>query len=130
MNGQAPNIDGIVKLATDAGGSADKVKKAIADQTHKKEIDADADLSEDFQASGTPHFFVNGRRLVGAQPQEKFEKIIDEEITKAQAAIAAGTKPSGVYDALTKDGKGPPEPEKKDLPKGLPTNDPARGNMN
>ncbi|HTB77300.1 MAG TPA: thioredoxin domain-containing protein [Polyangiaceae bacterium] len=129
VNGQAPNIDAIVKMAAETGASADKIKKAVSDQTHKKEIDADQDLSEDFQASGTPHFFVNGRRLVGAQPQEKFEKIIDEEITKAQALIAAGTKPSDVYAALTKDGKGPPEPEKKDLPKSLPTNDPARGAM-
>jgi protein-disulfide isomerase len=130
VNGQAPNLDAIVKMASETGASADKIKKAITDQTHKKEIDADQDLSEDFQASGTPHFFVNGRRLVGAQPQEKFEKIIDEEITKAQGLIAAGTKPTEVYAALTKDGKGPPEPEKKDLPKSLPTNDPARGNTN
>ncbi len=129
VNGQAPNVDNMVKMATDAGASADKVKKAIADQTHKKEIEADEDLSEDFQASGTPHFFINGRRLVGAQPQEKFEKIIDEEIKKAQDLVAAGTKPADLYAALTKDGKGPPEPEKKDLPKTLPTNDPARGNL-
>jgi protein-disulfide isomerase len=130
VNGQAANVDSIVKMASETGASADKIKKAVTDQTHKKEIDADQDLSEDFQASGTPHFFVNGRRLVGAQPQEKFEKIIDEEITKAQALIAAGTKPTEVYAALTKDGKGPPEPEKKDLPKSLPTNDPAHGNIN
>jgi protein-disulfide isomerase len=130
VNGQAPNVDGIVKMAAETGASADKIKKAVTDQTHKKDIDADQDLSEDFQASGTPHFFVNGRRLVGAQPQEKFEKIIDEEIAKAQALIASGTKPGDVYAALTKDGKGPPEPEKKDVPKSLPTNDPARGNMN
>ncbi len=129
VNGQTPNVDAIVKMASDTGASADKIKKAIADQTHKKEIDADQDLSEDFQASGTPHFFVNGRRLVGAQPQEKFEKIIDEEIKKAQDLVAAGTKPTEVYAALTKDGKGPPEPEKKDVPKGLPSNDPARGNL-
>jgi protein-disulfide isomerase len=129
VNGQAANVDGIVKMAAETGASADKIKKAVSDQTHKKEIDADQDVSEDFQASGTPHFFVNGRRLVGAQPQEKFEKIIDEEITKAQNLIAAGTKPTDVYAALTKDGKGPPEPEKKDLPKSLPTNDPARGNL-
>jgi protein-disulfide isomerase len=130
VNGQAPNIDGIVKTASETGASADKIKKAISDQTHKKEIDADSDLSEDFQASGTPHFFINGRRLVGAQPEEKFDKIIDEEIAKAQALIASGTKPTEVYAALTKDGKGPPDPEKKDLPKSLPTNDPARGNLN
>jgi protein-disulfide isomerase len=129
VNGQAPNLDAIVKMAAETGASADKIKKAVSDQTHKKEIDADQDLSEDFQASGTPHFFVNGRRLVGAQPQEKFEKIVDEEITKAQGLVAAGTKPTEVYAALTKDGKGPPEPEKKDVPKSLPTNDPARGNL-
>ncbi len=124
VNGQAPNVDAIVKMAAETGASADKLKKAIADQTHKKEIDADQELSEDFQASGTPHFFVNGRRLVGAQPQEKFEKIIDEEITKAQDLIAAGTKPTEVYAALIKDGKGPPEPEKKDVPKSLPAQRP------
>jgi protein-disulfide isomerase len=123
------NDDAIVKVATDLGGSEEKVKAAMANHTHKKEIDADADIAEDFQANGTPHFFINGRRLVGAQPEEKFDKIIDEEIKKAQDLISKGTKPNEVYDALTKDGKGPPAPEMKDVPKTLPANDPARGNM-
>ncbi|HEY1691919.1 MAG TPA: thioredoxin domain-containing protein [Polyangiaceae bacterium] len=130
MNGKEPNIDNIVKIATDAGGNADKVKAAITGKTHKKEIDADKEMSEDFQASGTPHFFINGRRLVGAQPEEKFDKIIDEEVAKAQALISKGTKPSEVYAELTKDGKGPPPPEMKDVPSSLPANDPAWGNMN
>ncbi len=30
--------------------------------------------------SGTPTFFINGRRLVGAQPSVAFERIIDEEL--------------------------------------------------
>ncbi len=128
-NQKAQADDDLVGYATQAGASADKVKDAIANHTHKKEIDADNDLSQDFQASGTPHFFVNGRRLVGAVPEEKFDTIIDEEITKAQALISKGTKPSDVYDALTKDGKGPPPPEMKDVPANLPTNDPARGNL-
>jgi protein-disulfide isomerase len=122
--------EAIVKLASEVGVSSDKAKKAMADHTHKKVLDSDSDLAEDFQANGTPHFFVNGRRLVGAQPEEKFDQIIDDEIKKAQDAIAKGTKPSEVYDALTRDGKGPPEPEKKDVPKSLPANDPARGNTN
>ena len=129
MNGKDANIDGIVKIATDAGASADKVKAAIAGSTHKKEIDADNELSQDFQASGTQHFFINGRRLVGAQPVEKFEKIIDEEIKKAQDLISKGTKPSEIYEALIKDGKGVPPPEMKDVPANLPANDPARGNL-
>jgi protein-disulfide isomerase len=129
MNGKDPNIDAIVKIATDAGANADKVKAAIAGHTHKKDIDTDKEQSDDFQANGTPHFFVNGRRLVGAQPEEKFDKIIDEEVKKAQDLISKGTKPSEVYEALTKDGKGPPPPEMKDVPSSLPANDPARGNM-
>jgi protein-disulfide isomerase len=129
MSGQAPNLDAITKLAVEAGAKEANVKKAIADKTHKKDIAGDQDLGEDFQANGTPHFFVNGRRLVGAQPEEKFDAIIDDEIKKAQALIAGGTKPAELYETLIKDGKGPPEPEKKDLPKSLPTNDPARGNL-
>lgn len=128
-NGSAPNIDAIVKTASETGASADKIKKAISEHTHKKEIDADQDLAEDFQANGTPHFFINGRRLVGAQPEEKFDKVIDEEIKKAQDLIAKGTRPNEVYEASIRDGKGAPEPEKKDVPKSLPSNDPARGNL-
>jgi protein-disulfide isomerase len=129
-SGKDPNLDVIVKIATEAGASGDKVKAAIAGHTHKKDIDADKEQSEDFQANGTPHFFINGRRLVGAQPEEKFDAIIDEEIKKAQDLISKGTRPSEVYEALIKDGKGAPPPEMKDIPASLPANDPARGNMN
>jgi len=128
MNGKDPNIDGIVKIATDAGGNADKIKNAIANKTHKKDIEADKDLGDDVQANGTPHFFIDGRRLVGAQPEEKFTKIIDEEIKKAQDLISKGTKPTEVYEAMIKDGKGAPDPEKKDVPGALPANDPSWGN--
>ncbi len=89
-----------------------KVHAAIAKHKYQKVIDDDVDIADDFQASGTPHFFINGRRLVGAQPIEKFKAIIDEELPKARALVAAGTKPEDVYAGLTKDGKTPPPPEK------------------
>jgi len=44
----------------------------------------------------TPGFFVNGRFLSGAMPLETFVGLIDEELKKANAAIAAGT-PKGEY---------------------------------
>ena len=117
----------LARLAGEVGASADRVQKAVAAHTYARVIDADSDVSADFQASGTPHFFINGRRLVGAQPEEKFDKIIDEEITRAQALIAKGTKPADLYAALIAGGKGPPPPETKDLPASLPKNDPTRG---
>jgi len=103
-------------VAKDLGLNMDKFHDALKNHKYKPSIDADADLGDDVQASGTPHFFINGRRLVGAQPFEKFQKIIDEEITKANALIAKGTAPKDLYDALTKDGKGPAEAEKKPMP--------------
>jgi protein-disulfide isomerase len=116
------------KVAQDAGLDLDKVRTAMKTHKYKAIIDGDADLADDMQASGTPHFFVDGRRLVGAQPPEKFSTIIDEEITKAQGLLSKGTPASQVYDQLIANGKGAPEPERKNLPP--PTNAPARGNMN
>src|SRR5262249_53095350 len=102
-------------IAQAMGLNMDKLHDAMKNHKYKKEIDADADLGDDLQASGTPHFFINGRRLVGAQPFEKFQKIIDEEIKHAQDVLAKGTKADKIYDELIKDGKGAPEPEKKQV---------------
>jgi len=120
--------DTLARLGAKVGASGDRVRAAVQGHRFARAIAADADLAEDFQANGTPHFFINGRRLVGAQPQEKFEKIIDEEIAHAQGLLAKGTPPAQLYEALVKDGKGPPEPERKPVTAGLATNDPVRGN--
>jgi hypothetical protein len=45
----------------------------------------------------TPTFFVNGRYLVGVAPLGAFEKIIEEELQKAQERVAAGTAPADYY---------------------------------
>jgi protein-disulfide isomerase len=128
--GDGPNTDAIADLGSAVGADRNRVKAAIVGATHKKEIDADGDLAEDLKANGTPHFFIDGRRLVGAQPAEKFEKIIDEEIEKAQTLLAHGVKAVDLYATLTKDGVGASEPEQRDLPKGLPANDPVLGDPN
>jgi protein-disulfide isomerase len=125
-----PKLDDpdLEKVAQDAGLSLDKVRDAMKTHKYKAVIDGDADLADDLQASGTPHFFVDGRRLVGAQPPEKFDQMIDEEITKAQGLISSGKRPEQVYDAMIANGKGAPEPEKKTVP--MAANAPARGNPN
>ncbi|HXN32008.1 MAG TPA: thioredoxin domain-containing protein [Polyangiaceae bacterium] len=120
--------DALVQLATRFGARAEAVKAAIANHSRHKSIDDDADLADDFEANGTPHFFINGRRLVGAQPKERFEEVIEEEIRRAQGMLEGGTKPQALYEALLRDGKGAVEPEKKTLPAAFPGHDPARGN--
>ena len=107
------DLEGIAK---DLGLDVAKVKKAMAEHTYKASIDADQDLADGIQASGTPHFFINGRRLVGAQPFEKFQSVIDEEAKKAEAIVAKGVAAKDVYAEIMKSGKEPPPPEKKQIP--------------
>jgi protein-disulfide isomerase len=125
--GNTPNTDAIVKIAGEAGGNPDKVEKAIARRTHEEEIGADVDLGEDLENKGTLHFFINGRRLDGAQPRERFERMIDEELEKAQNALARGVPLNELYETLIKNGRGPWPTEVKQVPKSLPTNTPSMG---
>jgi len=108
------------------GLNVDKVMTAIQNRTYNAKISADQALAADLQASGTPHFFINGRRLVGAQPFEKFKTIVDEEIKKSQALIEKGVKPAELYATIIKNGKEPPPPEKKTVD-AAPEDSPYRG---
>jgi protein-disulfide isomerase len=118
--------DVLVRLAASAGARGNEVRAAIRKRAHRAEIEADEEVADDFQAGGTPHFFINGRRLVGAQPKDNFVAIVDDELKRAKALLDAGTRPEALYDALTSGGAGPPEPERKGLDS-LPKGDPARG---
>jgi protein-disulfide isomerase len=107
------NDDDLLDYAKQLGLDVGKVKSAIAEHTHQAEITADQDLADDLQANGTPHFFINGRRLVGAQPFDKFKTIIDEELKKVDGLISKGVAAKDVYAEIIKDGKEPPPPERK-----------------
>jgi protein-disulfide isomerase len=115
--------------AKDLGLDVEKAKKAMSAHKYKDVIDADAELADNVNASGTPHFFINGRRLVGAQPFEKFQSVIDEELKNAQALVAKGTPPKDVYAEIMKTGKEPPPPEKKAIPAPTSAN-PFKGGAN
>jgi protein-disulfide isomerase len=92
------------KYAADIGLDVAKFKAALDSGTLKAKVLHDQAEAQQFQAGGTPHFFVDGHRIVGAQPFESFKKQIDEDIKAADKLIAAGTPKTGVYDALTKNG--------------------------
>ena len=110
------------KLALKAGSVAASLDKHL----HAKAIEADEDVAEAFEAKGTPHFFVNGRRLVGAQPEGVFVKVIDEEVAKAKALVAGGMAARDVYAHIISTGKKPAEFERKPVP--APTGkEPFRG---
>ncbi|MEZ4296152.1 MAG: thioredoxin domain-containing protein [Polyangiaceae bacterium] len=128
-NQQKLSDEDLLGYAKELGLDVDKVKAAMTDHKYKSIFDADQDQADDLQAQGTPHMFINGRRIVGAQPIDNFKKIIDEELPKAQALLAKGVKPADLYSEIIKDGKEPPPPETKTAD-AAPADAPAKGAAN
>lgn len=95
------DLEGVARAA---GLDVKKAMAAVRGESFDKAIAADHAMAENVSVAGTPHFFVNGRRLVGARPLEHFRPIIDEEISRAEGLLAKGVAKPGLYDAMIKDG--------------------------
>ena len=87
----------IEKYAGEVGLNTGKFKKDWDDPKIKAEVDQDSKAGTAAGANGTPTFFINGREVVGAQPADAFEKVIDDEIKKADELIKGGTPLKDVY---------------------------------
>ncbi len=77
-----------------------RFRAALDNHTHQAAIQADVAAAAAVGARGTPAFFINGRNLMGAQPFEQFQTIIDDEIHRAEAQVAHGTPRAQLYAAL------------------------------
>ena len=108
--------DDLKGIADKLGLGWDTVKSAIDANKFMDKIDSSTEQANDFQARGTPHFFINGVRLSGAQPFEKFKAAIDEQLAKAKALVARGVPRAKIYEETVKEGKEPPPPERKEVP--------------
>ncbi len=60
-------------------------------------IDRDVRLAEEVGVEATPTFYVNGYALVGAQPLERFQELVDRELA---AAKASGIDRARYYDQV------------------------------
>jgi protein-disulfide isomerase len=117
------NLESVAKAS---GLDVTAAMQAVHGHSFKNVIDADADLADDVKASGVPHFFINGRRLVGSQPFEKFQTLIDQQLEQAKAMVTGGTPAKKVYEQILKTATGPAPLVRKDVP--LPTRPaPSRG---
>jgi protein-disulfide isomerase len=81
-----------------------KMKKFKRDRAAARDkVESDDKLAVEVGAKGTPTFFINGQRLVGAQPLEKFAELIDAELEFAKA-VSEETKlgDAKLYDEVLK----------------------------
>lgn len=109
--GKQPNLDDadLEAAAREVKGvDAKKVMKAVETKKWESAIQADVDQADDLEVKGTPKSFVNGRAVEGAIEYDKFAKIVDDALAKADAKIKAGTPADKVYAETIKGGKGGP----------------------
>jgi protein-disulfide isomerase len=100
---ERPELEG---YARELGLDAARVRTALDRNVHDPAIDADHQLAQQLGVSGTPAFYINGRRLVGAKPEEAFVRLIDEVKRQAEARLrtVAGTTRANLYERTIADG--------------------------
>jgi predicted DsbA family dithiol-disulfide isomerase len=92
----------MLSYAQQIGLNADKFKADMKGECVQL-VQKDQHELAAFGVGATPAFFVNGRYMVGAMPIDNFATLIDEELKKANAAIAAGTPAASYYQQVVLD---------------------------
>ena len=87
----------LISYAKSLGLNMGKFTAALKAGTYKNYVNKDSKFAQSVGANGTPTFFINGRRVVGAQPYNRFKRVIDQEIMIARGLMRKGTKLSQLY---------------------------------
>jgi protein-disulfide isomerase len=85
------------------GADPAEVKSCMKESGYSELLSADLKLGLGLGVDGTPAFFLNGKKVSGAQPLAQFEKAYAEALGRAEAALKSGVKPAEVYEHLIKD---------------------------
>ena len=122
-NQKALDRDSLIKYAKDLKLNE---KKFIADMDGTDtagQVMLDIESGEKVGVRGTPHFFMNGTRITGAQPVEEFQKVLDAELLSAEPYLKGKNKLSGqkLYEQIVKDNPVPEKPPIVVNTKGAPT---------
>jgi protein-disulfide isomerase len=72
------------ELAKELGLNMAKFKKDMQNPEYQKQIDADMKQGQAVGVRGTPAFFINGTRIVGAQLVAKFKTEIEKALKEAK----------------------------------------------
>lgn len=100
-NRRALDEASLEKHAQELGLDLARFQASLASPAHAERIQRDLAEAAALGVRGTPAFFINGRRLDGAQPAATFKRLIDEELVRAERLLASGVSRSQLYDRLT-----------------------------
>ena len=72
--------------AKELGIKSQAFNQCLDSGKHLKKVEGETAIGAFLGARGTPAFFLNGQLLVGAQPFDVFESLIEEELKKASTS--------------------------------------------
>ena len=107
-NQQALEDANLEQYAREIGLNVEKWKSDLSSPKFQSLIDKEQGLATQLGATGTPAFFINGKKLSGAQPIDNFKRIIDAELGKAQEMVKSGTPADQVYARIIEKGVSAP----------------------
>ena len=65
-------------IATNVGLPENEVRTVLFERTHKDAVDSDWAKSKEHGVTGVPTFIAGGYGLVGAQPYEALEQLLND----------------------------------------------------
>lgn len=81
--------DSLVEYARNLKLDDKQFESCISSEKYKADIEKDEQEGRNAGVSGTPGFFINGVSLSGAQPQDAFARLIDDELGRKSNRPAA-----------------------------------------
>jgi protein-disulfide isomerase len=81
-NQRALQVDQLKKHAADLGLNAAAFNSCLDSGKHAGRVQAGLKQATQLGLASTPSIFVNGRLVMGAQPFEAFQSIIDDELKR------------------------------------------------
>lgn len=69
-----------LQYAQDLGLNMSSFESCVNDRKYQQAVDADLNFAVDLGIRSTPTFFVNGLAIVGAQPLDVFQQVIEKEL--------------------------------------------------
>ena len=76
------NTSMLYTYAEQLGLNVTAFKACLDSGKYKSEVDKDLQDGMSYGVTGTPTFFINGKKIVGYMPYEEFAKLIDKELNK------------------------------------------------
>jgi protein-disulfide isomerase len=81
--------DDLIEYARNLKLDDKQFSSCLASEKYKADIDKDLQEGRKAGVSGTPGFFINGVALSGAQGQDAFARVIDDELARKNHATAS-----------------------------------------